>query len=186
MGSDEVHSSSLQWLLSSQDYFESKFLRVWSHDKGVLCQTTDFVELKHTKQLFLSWEFNPCTQSTARKFSVLVETIVIKWNLSFCKWWQGIKKNEMCSIEHFHFCNDVPFLFFAFFHTLLTTYKNLWFKYGKFNFNFLPQTMATLGHFFQKKIGWTSCRPFLLSPSPKNPLSSHPPLSLQKHSDCKN
>lgn len=66
---------------------------------------------------------------------------------------------------------------FAFFHTLLITYKNLWFTYGKFNLFFLPQSMATLGPFF-KKFCWKSCSPFLLSPSAKNPLSFAPPPPL--------
>ncbi len=142
---------------------------VWSHDKGVLCRSTDSIELKHRKQLFCKLRVQLMHIKHCQKFFSVCGDHVVKWNLSFCKWWQHICIPLSISLLQWRVC-----FVFAFFHTPLTTYKNLSFKYGKLNFFFIPRTMATLGPFFQK-FRWTSCRPFLLSPCAKNPLSSPPP-----------
>lgn len=107
---------------------------VWSHDKGVLRRSTDSVELKHTKQLFCKLRVQLMHIKHCQKFFSVCGDHVVKWNLSFCKWWQHICIPLSISLLQWRAC-----FVFAFFHTPLTTYKNLWFEYGKFNFNFLPQ-----------------------------------------------
>ncbi len=83
------------------------------------------------------------------------------------RWWIGNHPPE--NLAKFGYRSERKLYLFSNPALYLATYKNLWSKYGKFNFCF-PQNMVTLGLFFLRKILWTSHNPFCFwSPSGKNP-----------------
>lgn len=164
---------------------------LWSHDKGydkgVLCPSTDFVELKHTKQLFCKLRVQLMHIKHCQKFFSVCGDHVVKKNLSFCNWWRCLEKMKCIPMSIFTFAMGCLFCFCIFSHSANNIQEpmvHIW----QVQFLFFTSKYGNIGSFFQK-ILLEKLQPLssvtkrqkssLLRPPPSSPPS-------KKYSDCKN